>query len=272
MKNSHIIMAHPRSLCFAQVKLSNVTIIYIFTGATQPTSLFGQPSAQTGSSLFGQPPQQQQNASQTSIFGQQAAPQSSIFGQQQPTASSIFGSPSQTQPVPMFGQPAQMPAFGGQPQQQQSTPFQTQSVFGTPNIQQQQQPQQQTSGIFGGQQQQQPISIFGSPPQQQQQQSFSSTTFGENAQQTQFGVPTQLGNIFGNRTENDPGTTASLFGARPAGAGGAGLFGEVIEPQHDSSVYTALENLSQEILDIFRRGKFELGKIPEIPPPQELCV
>ena len=65
-----------------------------------------------------------------------------------------------------------------------------------------------------------------------------------------------------------PGT----FGARPAGTGGAGLFGEVIEPQKDSSTYTAMEHLSQEILDIFRCGKFELGKIPEMPPPQELCV
>jgi len=53
---------------------------------------------------------------------------------------------------------------------------------------------------------------------------------------------------------------------------GGGLFGEVIEPQVDSSVYTTLANLTKEVLDIFQSGKFELGKIPEMPPPKELCI
>jgi hypothetical protein len=234
------------------------------SGVGQPQSLFGQPMSTSGSSIFG-------GSMTTSQAGQMGATTSSLFGQAQPSAS-IFGGPPTAQPTSIFGQPAQMgtsPAFGGAPAQ--SSPFQNQSIFGaTPT-------QQPSSGIFGGhppqqqqQQQQQSSSIFGQPPTTMAAPSpfATQTPFGNVV--PAFGAPDSAkpgGNLFGNRNEAEMG---SAFGARPT-VGGGGLFGEVIEPQHDSSTYTPMEKLGKELFDIYQSGKFELGKIPELPPPQELC-
>ena len=230
--------------------------------------MFGQPAV---TSVFGGG--QQQTPAATSLFGQPQQPQASIFGGQT-TMSAV---PTQ-QPTSLFGQqPAAPSAFGGQPQ------FQSQSIFGaTPATQQQQPP----SGIFGGQQQQ-TTSIFGQPAAPAPSP-FSAPGFGQQQQQQQQQTPSPFGgmsesqnpgakptdNIFGNRAgESEMGGSAvTPFGSRPVALGGGGLFGEVIEPQKDSSTYTPLERLSKEIYEIFQSGKFELGKIPEVPPPEELCV
>lgn len=245
---------------FFELKCENM-----FTGGT---SLFGQPAA---SSIFGGG--QQQTPAAPSLFGQPQQTQSSIFGGQ----TTISAVPTQ-QPTSLFGQqPAAPSAFGGQPQ------FQSQSIFGTTSATQQQQP---SSGIFGGQQQQS-TSIFGQPSAPAPSP-FSAPGFGQQQQQQQQQTPSPFGmisdpqnamskptdNIFGNRTgESEMGGSATTpFGSRPVGVGGGGLFGEVIEPQKDSSAYTPLDRLSKEIYEIFQSGKFELGKIPEVPPPGELCV
>lgn len=66
---------------------------------------------------------------------------------------------------------------------------------------------------------------------------------------------------------------AGLFGAVPsAGDSSVGLFGEVIQAQTDSKRYTPKDQLTSEELAEFMADKFTLGKIPERPPPKELCA
>ena len=52
----------------------------------------------------------------------------------------------------------------------------------------------------------------------------------------------------------------------------AGMFGKKIEDQLDSSIYSLIESLTAVDIEAFRAPEFELGKIPEKPPPKELCV
>jgi len=50
------------------------------------------------------------------------------------------------------------------------------------------------------------------------------------------------------------------------------LFGQVVASQRDDSAFTLAAELRPEELQAFKADCFELGKIPERPPPQELCV
>ena len=52
----------------------------------------------------------------------------------------------------------------------------------------------------------------------------------------------------------------------------SGLFGQAAVLQRDDSVYTAESELTQEELAAYKADAFELGKIPEKPPPQAICV
>jgi len=47
------------------------------------------------------------------------------------------------------------------------------------------------------------------------------------------------------------------------------MFGEQIGQQLDSSIYST--NLPPEIMEIYKSKRYELGNIPELPPPKELC-
>ena len=49
------------------------------------------------------------------------------------------------------------------------------------------------------------------------------------------------------------------------------MFGKKVAEQMDSSLYSLLEGLSVEELNAFKATDFELGKIPEKPPPREFC-
>ena len=200
---------------------------------------------------------QQQQQTSTGIFGGQTQPQAGIFGSQTPQQSSLFGPQTPQQSTGIFGQPQQPKPSGLFGQQHQQT--QPSSIFG--------QQQQQPSGIFSSQASQQQQSLFGQP----QGTLPAPTTFGSSSS-TNFGVGeadsgTPQSNLFANRTGDPTHVGSTPFGS----ATGGGLFGEVFE-QVDSSTYTALEQLGKEILDSFQSGKFELGKIPEMPPPKELCV
>ena len=75
------------------------------------------------------------------------------------------------------------------------------------------------------------------------------------------------------QTSAAPG--GGIFGGPPASAasgGTVGLFGKVVKPQVDPSRYTPLDQLTPEELAEFTADHFTLGKIPERPPPRELCV
>ena len=88
-----------------------------------------------------------------------------------------------------------------------------------------------------------------------------------------------LTNLFGASTQQQatvvhkPPTSTNVFGAPTAAArSAAGLFGQAVETQRDDSIYTPEAELTAEEVAAFKADHFELGKIPERPPPQSLCV
>ena len=232
----------------------------IFGGATNTSSagLFGQPAqfsspvqATTGG-LFGQPAQQAMSSA--SLFGQAPTPttqQSNIFGS--PAQSSFSTSMAAAAPTNLFGQPMQ-------PTVSSSTSTTSQSIFGQPSA-------------FG---QSASSSIFGAPAITTKT-TQSSNLFSQpiTTSMSSISNPSQdqsVSSPFDSKVVESP--MSSVFGQ----VGGAaksdsttGLFGKTIEKQKDSSVYTPMSELTQEEIDIYRTCHFELGKMPENPPPLELC-
>lgn len=238
---------------------------------SKPSTIFGTSQfQQTQNSIFGGPP----------AFGNQIVQPtkpSGLFGSTNTTAPSMFGQSQNSTPSGLFSQVnSNQPAGGGnlfgssfstqtqQPQQPQSL-FGTiadnksifgqnansnQSIFGT-----NQQQINQSSNIFANamsQQQANPQNIFGASQPQQEQPSFFSQSNSN---------PT-ASNIFQNQTKAPP-IGGTIFG------GNSG-FGQP-EPVSQST-YSKLEDLMPEDLEWFKANAFELGKIPTVPPPQELCV
>jgi len=61
------------------------------------------------------------------------------------------------------------------------------------------------------------------------------------------------------------------FAKQTAGAS-TGMFGKKIEEQLDSSIYSLIQALTTDEIEAFKAPQFEIGKIPEKPPPKEVCV
>ena len=93
-----------------------------------------------------------------------------------------------------------------------------------------------------------------------QQQPATTNPFGAPVQQP----PAVVG--------HQPPASTNVFGAPTAAASNAGLFGQAVETQRDDSIYTPEAGLTAEEVAAFKADHFELGKIPERPPPQSLCV
>ena len=71
-------------------------------------------------------------------------------------------------------------------------------------------------------------------------------------------------------------TTAPVAGSDPfakntEGSTSVGMFGKKIPDQRDDFMYSKLEDLSLADLEAFKADEFVCGKIPEVPPPYELC-
>ena len=137
-------------------------------------------------------------------------------------------------------------------------------------------------------------SIFGTPASsssstQSIQPPITQSVFGTTVPATQpgqtiFGQPTPTPAAappFGQPASSSSSSTEAAATSNPfakpstdsSGGGVAvGMFGKKIEDQLDSSIYSLLESLSTQDLDSFKAPTFEIGKIPEIPPPRELCV
>lgn len=223
-----------------------------FFGGSSPQvgggqSMFGQqaPTAAAGGNIFGQAVT---SAPTGNIFGQSqqpAAVQSNVFQQTPPAfGQSIFPANPQ-QPTPasnnIFGQPALAAVVPQQPAQPPPpNPFQQQqSPFG----------QQQTNtptATSGG-------NVFGNVAQNAMQAAESSV-FGQSHNQTQPMQPTQ------QQPPNNHGSRNAFGGQSPHAA-----------PLNSSNVYSKMENLKPEQLQAFQARDFELGSIPNCPPPRELC-
>lgn len=236
------------------------------TESSKPSSIFGASQfQQTQNSIFGAPPAfgNQIPPAKPSLFA--TASTNSLFGQNQnPTPSGLFGQPANNQPANgLFG------SFGAtQPQPPSQSLFgsatENKSIFGqsantnqnvfVSNQQQQQQQMNQSPNIFANalsQQQNNSQNVFGVQHQQEQQSIFSqsnSNTGGSSIFQNQTSAPAMGGSIFG---------------------GNSG-FGQ--SEQISQSAYSRLEDLRPEDLECFTAVAFIIGKIPTVPPPQELCV
>ena len=71
-------------------------------------------------------------------------------------------------------------------------------------------------------------------------------------------------------------TTAPVVGSDPfakntEGSTSVGMFGKKIPDQRDDFMYSKLEDLSLADLEAFKADEFVCGRIPEVPPPYELC-
>ncbi|KAG5894621.1 hypothetical protein JTB14_026152 [Gonioctena quinquepunctata] len=275
--------------------------------APQGPSIF----AQANQSMFGNTQQQQTssqgsfgtagigifgNTNQKSIFGgqttnvfgtSQTAPQtatSNIFGKSNFSFASSGNSVFASQPSP---QQSEGSIFGGnanstltsQAQVQQSI-FVNQNVFG--------QSVPQAGSIFGSTAapEQAQTSIFGSSQatvqnpqgvgQMVQEQQASANVFGNIKPQTSA-------SIFGQQMANNQGfsgTPNPPFGqAKPDIAASSSIFGgpntvansTFSSVQPDESLYSKLEDLTQEEIKWFESDDLDILKIPEKPPTYQMC-
>lgn len=218
-----------------------------FSNLLQANSAFGN----NASSVFHSATQ----PSQPSVFAQNNTP--SVFGQNnaftQPAdpAKSIFAQASQNvfqnqnanQPPSIFGMPQNappQPSIFGQPAQ--PVPQSAQSIFA-----------QATQNVFA---QQPPLP----PPQNvfntQNAQNTATSIFASASQNTPFNTP-------------QPGSVPTNVFQQAQISGG---FTANMQQVADSGVYSKVEDLTPEDLEAFNSEDFKMGFIPEMPPPQTLCI
>ncbi|CAG4944630.1 unnamed protein product [Parnassius apollo] len=188
-----------------------------------------------------------QNAN-TSVFNQNANP--SVFGgpPQDVAAKSIFAQANQA----TFGQQTTSPSFF-QTSPNETTPKslfaqENQKLFGTNQTM-----SNNPASIFASATQ----SIFGKPSDSFRQ---SNTPFQSQPQSNIFQKQDQpKADIFQKaESQNIFGTANNIF--------------EQKSNTGDDNVYSKLEELSQDDLEAFKSNDFTLGFVPEIPPPQSLCI
>lgn len=248
-------------------------------GGTQTSNIFGAAPNQTASSIFGGGSTGTTGSLGGNIFAKQVqpVPATNIFGQtqQQPQTGSVFGGAptfggtggslfaSVTQPAaPLFGAtPAPAAPVSNNPFAQQQPP--APPAFGaappSSNLFASVAPAQPapSTNPFGSAFATQQPSPFGQPLQQPQQS--SSNLF--------LPAPTQAPAV-GQSPFGAVATMSSPFGANP-------LAPSVVAPAAASNqfatLYSKMEDLTAEQLEAFKAERFELGKIPTVPPPKELC-
>ncbi|KAH8403169.1 hypothetical protein KR222_006270 [Zaprionus bogoriensis] len=264
-------------------------------GATSGCSIFGVPAAaapaagnsifggassvnNAGSSIFGGASssnifgQQQQQQVQPSIFGQQQQqqqlqPQPSVFGQQQRVQTSIFAQAvQQQQQVNPFGQP-QAASFAGasgsvfaQAQPAIASPFGQSAAFG-----QQQQPVTAPGGIFGQAAAAANTSsnFAAAVPQQQQQAQAPPTGFFGQAAATS-GFPQQQQKLQAEQQQQQQQLQLQQHQQQQQQQQQLGV-------GSNCSIYSRMEELTQEEIAAFKAEQFAPGQVPFKPPPRELC-
>lgn len=224
----------------------------IFGGGNQSSGGFGMSTAQTGSvfggtmtntatpsSLFGSNVAQQNS---TSLFGQ-----SSTFGTQQPQQSIFSKTNAPTFGSSAFGNAAAS-VFGTQAHQ----PNQNLSSFGM-----------QSTPSFAGS-----STPFAAQIHQTNVQPTNSNIFGNLGQQASQAALATFTNQMPTHQQN-----ISPFGAPPPppAFGSNVQVGSIHSHGHDPTLYSKMEDLSQEQMAAFQADGFILGQIPNVAPPKELC-
>ena len=81
----------------------------------------------------------------------------------------------------------------------------------------------------------------------------------------------QRPNFFSPAPATAPVAGSDPFAKNTEGSTSVGMFGKKIPDQRDDFMYSKLEDLSLADLEAFKADEFVCGKIPEVPPPYELC-
>lgn len=206
----------------------------IFSSAVQPASHASVFSQNNTPSVFAQNNAFASPDPAKSIFAQ--ATQNAFQNQNQSQAPSIFGpgpiSPSQQ--TSMFAQPDTTSSIFAQPDAT------AQSIFASQNA-------QPTHNVFNAQNT--ASSIFA----------HASQSVFAPSQQTPFHQPPSdnpLANVF------QKPVTQSVFG-------GQNVFQQAVV---DTGIYSKIEDVSAEDMEAFNAEEFKMGFIPDIPPPQSLCI
>lgn len=213
-------------------------------GASKPNNTSGFGSSGFGSNGFG-----------SSGFGQ------SGFGSSNSTASGAFGQQKTATQNQLAPNSTSTGAFGAAPSAFGSTQNNTSSAFGGPATNTNQ--NTAAANPFGSTTQ----GAFGQPAQ------ASSTGFGQST--SAFGgfgsTPPASGTA---PTSSGFGTTsaASAFGAiaNSANSSSAG-FGSVSASQPSGAAAASLDKFDPEVAKAFMAAGFELGKVPEVAPPPQVC-
>ncbi|ETN59394.1 hypothetical protein AND_009011 [Anopheles darlingi] len=269
-------------------------------GGTATASIFGTASSggtfgsgpATGGSIFGGAFSGQATQSTGSIFGSASTAASAnpfaAATQQQPVAGgSIFGM-AQTPQQPsnsVFGAPPVLGSGIGLFSNVQQPAAATGNIFAAVG-----QPAAPTGGnIFTQTPSQQPASIFGQQQQQQQQGDMFASVGFSSAQPLSGGslfnaVP--FGSVpapspFGQSAIPTNSAAQSVFTPAPTAAptpfgssmaGGSVFGGAAPAPGRQSAtMYSKLEEIPADSLAAFNADQFQLGRIPTMPPPKELC-
>lgn len=234
---------------------------------------------QGSSSIFGGQPTTTQVATSPIFTGPQPT-NTSIFGGGQPTGGSIFT--GQTNPLSIFGgQQNVSPQFSSQTQPLSGNVFSNQSpnttfgqnIFGASSNNQtfgvpapvQSIPQQTSTSFFGmgpNQPQNAQQSIFG----QQQPSVFSQQNTGAifNQQMTN----PSFGQISSSITDAKSHSN-SIFGSSQNTVISNSPFGQV--QQIDETVYSKLEDLTEDEVKWFNSDDLDILNIPEKPPTYQMC-
>ncbi|XP_053661784.1 uncharacterized protein LOC128710945 [Anopheles marshallii] len=242
----------------------------------QPVSNIFGTATSTTNSIFAKPAQQ---VSTGNIFGM-SQPSNNVFGAPATLGGGLFGSvqqPSQSA-APMFGGATTAPNPGAGNMFTNSMnirpcvaqPVAGGSVFGGGNMFGNS--SASVAPAAGG---------FGTIATQPQQNTglFNSVSFGSSAPTGasfgSFGSPMQaVPAVNASSSQNLflPASTATPFGTSM----GSSAFGVSAAPLGQSvpqsaTIYSNMETVTAEHLAAFKSGQFQLGRIPTVPPPKELC-
>lgn len=124
------------------------------------------------------------------------------------------------------------------------------------------------------------INVFGPsvPPanifQTQQTQDTAAKSIFASAVQSNFNTNNQSNpaSIFAAANQNtSPFSQGNVFQASP---NQGSVFGQQSKPplQSDPGVYSMVDDLAESDLEAFKGDSFQLGFIPDLPPPYELCM
>ncbi|XP_063365918.1 nucleoporin NUP42-like [Cydia amplana] len=222
----------------------------VFGQANNASSVFRSAVQDTAKSIFSQATQ--------NVFGSPPAQNQSIFGVQ-PQNQSQFGAQTQNQ-SPFGAQTQNQSPFSAQPQSQST--FGAQNVFGSPTPQ----------SIFA--QANSSVDPAKSLFAQANSPSDPKSLFAQATAQSQFG--TAPASAFKSPFEQpSPFAQSSAFQTNASNApsnifGQANVFQQT--PGNDPAVYSNINDVSPEDLEMFKADSFKLGFIPEMAPPHALCV